>query len=102
MTYVIAKRAYVFYPPRTANIKDVKDAINQKNMEKAYQGAVKLVPSPDPQALIDINKNPADWAKNNPAYKWAIADGDIIEVVLAKGKIQDAKKADKKDKDEAE
>ena len=71
MFSVISRGCYRFYNRNGAAPGASSD------LEKAFKDSVAIIASATPQQL-------PDWARADPMFGWAVKDGNIIEVVLAK------------------
>ena len=71
--HIIVKNAFRFYHPG----KGVGDPGNLNDLDKAFKNSVHVKNIPEPQEI-------PDWVKQTHIFKWGIADGSIVEVVIPK------------------
>ena len=68
---IISKKSFRFYNPAAPK----PEPTSQDDLDAQFKASVAVPANPDPQVV------PA-WVKTQPMYDWAVADGDIVEVVI--------------------
>jgi hypothetical protein len=75
---IIAKKAFRFYNP---NVKK-PDPKSQDDLDAQFKASFQVFARPG-----DVQTVPG-WIKTQPMYKWAVKDGDIVEVEVKSHKEQ--------------